>query len=56
MLTVMPTYLEEFAFFDDRSSIKTSQQALLGQMTPEDVANQWADYLTKAQQKCLAKK
>jgi multiple sugar transport system substrate-binding protein len=54
--TVMPTYLEEFAFFKDSLVIKTSQQALLGDITPEEMANQWADYLTKAQQKFLAKK
>ena len=54
--TVMPTYLEEFAFFKDSLVIKTSQQALLGDITPEEMAEQWADYLTKAQQKYLAKK
>jgi multiple sugar transport system substrate-binding protein len=54
--TVMPTHLEEFAFFKDSLVIKTSQQALLGDITPEELANQWADYLTKAQQKFLAKK
>ena len=53
--TVMPTYLEEFAFFADSIAVKTTQQVLLGQMTPEDMAKQWADYLTKAQQKFLAK-
>ena len=54
--TVMPTYLEEFAFFKDSLVIKTSQQALLGDITPEELANQWAEYLTKAQQKYLASK
>jgi len=54
--TVMPTYLEEFAFFKDSLVIKTSQEALLGDITAADLANQWADYLTKAQQKFLAKK
>ena len=29
--TVMPTYLEEFAFFKDSLAIKTSQEALLGE-------------------------
>ena len=52
----MPTHLEEFAFFKDSLVIKTSQQALLGDITPEELANQWADYLTKAQQKYLASK
>jgi multiple sugar transport system substrate-binding protein len=53
--TVMPTYLEEFAFFKDSLVIKTSQEALLGDRTPEDVAKEWADYMTKAQQKHLKK-
>ncbi|WP_163264223.1 ABC transporter substrate-binding protein [Chelativorans alearense] len=54
--TVMPTYLEEFAFFKDSLAIKTGQEALLGDITPEELANQWAEYLTKAQQKYLAGK
>ena len=54
--TVMPTYLQEFAFFANSIAVKTTQQTLLGQMKPEDMAKQWADYLTKAQQKFLAKK
>ncbi len=54
--TVMPTYLEEFAFFKDSMAIKTSQEALLGDITPEEMAKQWADYMTKAQQKFLASK
>ncbi|KQV33319.1 MULTISPECIES: sugar ABC transporter substrate-binding protein [unclassified Rhizobium] len=54
--TVMPTYLEEFAFFKDSLAIKTSQEALLGDITPEEMAKQWADYMTKAQQKYLASK
>jgi multiple sugar transport system substrate-binding protein len=52
--TVMPTYLEEFAFFKDALVPRTSQEALLGQRTPEDLAQEWADYLTKAQQKFLS--
>lgn len=52
----MPTYLEEFAFFKDSLVIKTSQQALLGEITPEELAKQWADYMTIAQQKYLASK
>jgi multiple sugar transport system substrate-binding protein len=54
--TVMPTYLKEFAFFKDSLVIKTSQEALLGDLTPEELAKQWADYLTSAQQKFLATK
>lgn len=53
--TVMPTHLEEFAFFKDSLVIRTSQEALLGDITPEELANTWAEYLTKAQQNFLAK-
>ncbi len=52
--TIMPTYLEEFAFFADSLAIPTSQEALLGQRTAEDLADEWADYLTAAQKKWLA--
>lgn len=52
--TVMPTYLEAFAFFKDSLVIKTSQEALLGEITPEELARQWAEYMTEAQQKHLA--
>jgi multiple sugar transport system substrate-binding protein len=52
--TVMPTYLEEFAFFKDSLVPRTSQEALLGQRTPDDLAKEWADYLTQAQQKFMA--
>ena len=54
--TVMPTYLQEFAFFADSVAVKTTQQVLLGQMKPDAMAAQWADLLTKAQQKYLARK
>lgn len=54
--TTMPTYLEEFAYFKDALVIKTSQEALLGDITPQELADQWAEYLTKAQQKHLASK
>lgn len=54
--TVMPTHLEEFAFFKDSMVIQTGQQALLGEITPEELAQQWADYLTAAQKKHLATK
>ncbi|MEZ5903888.1 MAG: sugar ABC transporter substrate-binding protein [Geminicoccaceae bacterium] len=52
--TSMPTYLEEFGYFADVVSIQGGQEALLGQRTAEDVATEWADYLTPAQQKWLA--
>jgi multiple sugar transport system substrate-binding protein len=54
--TVMPTYLPEFAYWADSIVPKTGQQALLGQVSAADVTKQWADYLSKAQQKYLAAK
>jgi multiple sugar transport system substrate-binding protein len=50
----MPTYLEEFGYFADSVVPPSSQQALLGQITPEELAKQWADYMTQAQQKFMA--
>lgn len=52
--TVMPTYLEEFGFFRDSLAISTSQQALLGEISAQEMADEWADYLTKAQKKHLS--
>ena len=54
--TVMPTHLEEFAFFKDSIGPRTTQEALLGKRTPEDLAKEWGDYLTAAQKKFLEKK
>ena len=51
--TSMPTYLEEFGYFADVIAVQTGQEALLGQRTAEDVAGEWAEYLTAAQQKWL---
>ena len=51
--TMMPTDLEEFAFFKDSLVIKTSQQALLGDITPQELGQQWAEYLTAAKQKAM---
>ena len=52
----MPTYLPGFAYFADSLVVRTGQQALLGQISPADMARQWATYLTKANQKMLARK
>ena len=51
--TVMPTYLEEFAYFADVMVVQTGQELLLGQRTAEDVANEWAAYLGDAQKKWM---
>ncbi|WP_131114614.1 ABC transporter substrate-binding protein [Lichenihabitans psoromatis] len=52
--TIMPTNLPGFAFFADSLAVKTSQQALLGQITAEQMNTQWAAYLTKAKQKQMS--
>ncbi|WP_427024203.1 ABC transporter substrate-binding protein [Aureimonas ureilytica] len=54
--TSLPSYLEEFAFFKDSLVPASSQRALLGEITPEEMAREWADYLTTAQQTYLANK
>jgi multiple sugar transport system substrate-binding protein len=54
--TLMPTNLPGFAYFADSLVVRTSQQALLGQISPEDMNKQWAAYLTKAKQKQLSGK
>lgn len=51
--TLMPTDLPGFAYFADSLVVRTSQQALLGQISPEDMNRQWAAYLTKARKKQL---
>jgi multiple sugar transport system substrate-binding protein len=53
--TITPAYLPEYGLFAGSTAIKLAQQALLGQITAEDMAKQWAEQLTKAQQKYLAK-
>lgn len=44
--TVMPTYLEQFGYFADSIALETSQEALLGQISAQEVADQWAEFLT----------
>ncbi|MEJ6393477.1 sugar ABC transporter substrate-binding protein [Gymnodinialimonas sp. 2305UL16-5] len=47
--TIMPTYLEEWGYFASTVVIESSQEALLGQITAQELADQWAEYLTEAQ-------
>lgn len=53
--TITPAYLPEYSLFAGSTAVKLAQQALLGEITAQDLGNQWADILTKAQQKYLAK-
>ncbi|MBO6892612.1 MAG: sugar ABC transporter substrate-binding protein [Roseibium sp.] len=45
--TVMPTYLEQFGYFADSIALESSQEALLGQISAQEVADKWADFLTE---------
>jgi len=48
-----PAHLPELGYFFDVLSVETSQSAMLGQMTAEELANEWATFLTDAQQAWL---
>lgn len=45
--TTMPTYLEQWGYFASTLLLESSQEALLGQRTAQDVADEWADFLTQ---------
>lgn len=53
--TVMPTYLEQWGYFGSTVVLESAQQALLGQRTAQDVADEWATFLTDEQTKWKAK-
>lgn len=46
--TIMPTFLEEWGYFTSTILLESSQEALLGQRTAQDVADEWAATLTEA--------
>ncbi len=52
--TAVPANLDKLGYFYDVISIPTAQQMLLGQRTPQDVANQWAKFLTDAEHQAMA--
>lgn len=54
--TVMPTYLEKWGYFGSTVLLESSQEALLGQRTAQDVADEWAELLTAEYAKWKAKK
>ena len=43
----MPTYLEQWGYFGSTLLLETSQEALLGQRTAQDLADEWAELLTE---------
>jgi multiple sugar transport system substrate-binding protein len=49
--SLMPTDLPGFAYFADSLVVRSSQQALLGQISATTMNKQWAAYLTKAKRK-----
>ncbi len=53
-LTPVRVELEKLGYFYDVISIPTIQEMLLGKRTPQDVANQWAKFLTDAEHQALA--
>lgn len=55
VLTPLPAELEKLGYFYDVLAIPTAQQMLLGQRKPEEVAAQWAAFLTKAESEARAK-
>ena len=44
--TIMPTYLEQWGYFGSTVLLESSQEALLGQRSAQDVADEWAELLT----------
>lgn len=44
--TIMPTYLEQWGYFTSTVMLEGAQQALLGQRTAQDLADEWAGFLT----------
>lgn len=44
--TIMPTYLEQWGYFTSTIMLESAQQALLGERTAQDVADEWAAFLT----------
>jgi multiple sugar transport system substrate-binding protein len=43
--TTMPTYLEKWGYFTSTVLLESSQEALLGQRTAQDIADEWAEML-----------
>lgn len=52
--TTMPTYLEQWGYFGSTVVLETSQEALLGQRTAQDLADEWAELLTEEYSKWQA--
>ena len=53
-LMTWPAHLPELGEFFDVIAVETSQAALLGQMSAEELAGEWDSFLTEAQQRWMA--
>jgi len=53
--TTMPTYLEQWGYFASTILLESSQEALLGRRDAQDVADEWAGFLTEEYSKWQAK-
>jgi multiple sugar transport system substrate-binding protein len=53
-LGFLPVHLEKLGYFFDTMAYQTGQEMLLGQRPVEEVAREWAQYMTEAQQEWLA--
>lgn len=53
--TIMPSYLEGWGYFGSTLVTETAQEALLGQRSAQDLADEWAKFLTDEQAKWKAK-
>ena len=53
-LMTWPAHLPELGEFFDVIAVETSQAALLGQMTAEELGQEWDAFLTEAQQRWMA--
>lgn len=53
-LTPVPVHLEKLGYFFDVMAVPTAQEMLLGKRKPQEVADQWAKFLTDAQRTWIA--
>lgn len=44
--TIMPTYLKQWGHFSSTLALESSQEALLGDITAQEMADKWADFMT----------
>ncbi|MBO9443873.1 sugar ABC transporter substrate-binding protein [Phaeobacter italicus] len=52
--TIMPFYLEQWGYFASTMLLETSQEALLGQRSAQEIADEWAGFLTEEHAKWKA--